>query len=115
MNNKGFSLVDLLLSLAMFGVVLIIGLCASHDMLKTSLIVFRSVSDEEVFNAAKNYVDDNNMLDGNSYACVTVRDLVNYGYLADTNDYQLKNRIVKLKKDNITTIIYNVEYVNNCD
>ena len=116
MNNKGFTLVELLLCLAMFGIILVIGLCASRDMLKTSLVSLRPVGDDEVFRAATSYVNENkDVFNGKLYTCVTVKDLVDFGYLDDTNDYELKTKIVKLKRNNVTKRIYNVEYVNDCD
>ena len=116
MNNKGFSIIDLIIVLALFGIILIIGLCASHDMLKTSLLAFRTVSDGEVFTAAMNYAHDNdNLFSDKSYTCVGVNTLIRSGYLADTNDWQLREKIVKVNKGNITKVIYNVEYVNSCD
>ncbi len=116
MNRKGFTLVEFLICLALLGIVLVFGLCASSDMLRTSLSSLRSVSDNEVFKAAKAYVQENNVTfyDG-SYTCVTVKELIDYGYLVDTNDYELRDKIVKVKKNKVTKVIYDIEYTSNCD
>ena len=116
MNNKGFTLIEFLICLVMLGVVLVMGICASRNSLATSLVTLRSVSDNEVFKATKSYVISENIsFNDKSYVCVSVRDLIDYGYLADTNDLVLKEKIVKLKRNNITKVISNFEYVSNCD
>ena len=116
MNNKGFTLIEFLICLAMFGFVLVMGICASKNKLAASLAVFRPVSNNEVFKAAKDYfISQNISFDGKSYVCVDIRDLIEYGYLEDTNDQTLKEKIVKLKKNSITNLISNFEYTSNCD
>ena len=116
MNKKGFTLIEFLMCLALLGIVLVIGLCASGNMLRTSLSSLRSVNDNEVFKAAKAYVLENNVsFSRKGYACVEVQDLVDYGYLLDTNDEELKNKIVKLKKNKRTKVIYDIGYTRNCN
>ena len=116
MNRKGFTLVEFLICLVLLGIVLVLGLCASSDMLRTSLSSLRSVSDNEVFKAAKTYVQENNsVFNDDSYACVTVKELIDYGYLVDTNDYELRDKIVKVKKNKVTKVIYDIGYTNSCD
>lgn len=115
MKKNGFTLIEFLVCLAMLGIVLVIGLAASHNMLTTSLAGLRVVSDDEVFKAAKNYVNEKNIsFNDNGYVCVSVNDLIDNGYLVDTNNYELKNKLVKLKKNSVTKVISRMWYVDSC-
>ena len=116
MKKNGFTLIEFLASLAMLGIVLVIGLFASRNMLTTSLAGFRAVSDTEVFKAAKTYVNEKNIsFNDKGYTCVSVRDLIDYGYLIDMNDDKVKNMHVKLKKNSLTKVISKAWYVDNCN
>ena len=116
MKRNGFTLIEFLICLSLLGIVLIIGISTSHKMLSTSLVTIRAVSDNEVFTAAKNYaIENQKIFNGKFYTCITVKDLIDYGYLADTNDITLKEKNVMIKKNKITKVIYNIDYTNNCD
>ena len=116
MKKNGFTIIEFLVCLAMLGIVLFIGICASRKMLATSLVSFRTVNDDEVFKAAKAYVNENNIDNTyKSYICVKVSDLINYGYLLDTNDQKLKEKTIKLKKNVVTKTISAMEYINDCE
>ena len=116
MNKKGFTLIEFLVCIVLLGIVLVIGLYSSGDMLKTSLSSLRSVSDNEVFKAAKAYAQENNdIFDRNGNACVNIQDLIDYGYLMDMNDSEIKNKMVALRKNKMTRVIYDIEYTSNCD
>ena len=116
MNQKGFTLVEFLICIVLLGIVLVLGLCSSTDMLRTSLSSLRSVSDNEVFKAARSYaLENNSTFDSNGHTCIMVHDLIDYGYLLDTNDYELRSKGVILKKNKITKVIYDMEYTSNCE
>ncbi len=115
MNNKGFTLIELLGSIAILGIVLMMGIYASRDTVATSLTTFRNVRDNEVFTAARNYVVGENISLKKGYACVYVRDLIDYGYLENTNDEEVVNKLVKVSRNNVTKVINQVKYVNICE
>ena len=90
MNKKGFTLIELL-----FGIILTIGLHASRDMMVTSFIQFRRVSEREIFSSAEKYVIDND-LSGKIY--VSVIKLVELGYIKDMNDTSVRDKCVLVNK-----------------
>ena len=114
MNKNGFTLIELLGCIALLGIVLVIGLYASHGTLATSLYQLRSVSDNEVFKSARLYFQEFNLKYHDGYTCVKVQDLIDYGYLDNTNDESVKHRIVKVFCDEGTKTITNIEYDDNC-
>ena len=48
---------------------------------------------------------------GNEYACVTVKELSEYGYVKNAVD---DTRIVKVSRNNITKVIEEIKYVDEC-
>ena len=115
MKKNGFTLVELLVSLAILGVILLIGITANRNALATSLMGFRNVSDNEVFVAARNYVNGENVSLKKGYTCVYVKDLIDYGYLGNINDNQVKNRLVKVSINKVTKVINKIKYVDICE
>lgn len=115
MKKNGFTLVELLVSLAVLGIVLLMGIYATKGTVATSLIGLRNVSDNEIFVAARNYVIGENISMKKGYTCMYVKDLVDYGYLGDTNSDEIKNRLVKVSRNNKTKVIDKIKYVDVCD
>ena len=116
MNRKGFTLIDLLACLALLGIILLIGISVSRNTMSTSLVRLRTVSDNEVFSAANNYVLENNIyFNEHGYICINVSDLIDYGYLNDTNDNKIKNKIVAIYGNNNTKVITTTKYVDSCN
>ena len=115
MKKNGFTLVELLVSLAILGVVLLIGIMANRRALATSLVEFRNVSDSEVFIAARNYVIGENVSLKKGYTCMYVKDLVDYGYLDSTNNKDIEDRLVKVSINKVTKVINKIKYVDICE
>ena len=114
MKKNGFTLVELLACLVLLGLVLTIGIIANKNALATSLTQFRNVSDNEVFIAARNYVDGENVSFKKNYACVTVKELVDYGYLDAVNNADIQEKIVKVSINKKTKVINKITYVKKC-
>ncbi len=115
MKKNGFTLVELLVSLAILGVVLLMGLYATKGTAATSVLGIRNITDNEVFSAARNYVIEENISLKKGYTCMYVKDLVDYGYLVDTNDKELESKLVKVYRNNVTKVIDKIKYVDVCD
>lgn len=115
MKKNGFTLVELLVSLAVLGIVLLMGIFATKGTAATAAIGLRKITDNEVFEAARNYVVGENISMKKGYTCMYVKDLIDYGYLVDTDDNKLDNKLVKVSRNKITKVIDNVKYVNVCD
>lgn len=115
MKKNGFTLVELLVSLAILGLVLLIGIMANRRALATSLVEFRNIGDNEVFVAARNYVEGENVSLKKGYTCVYVQDLVDYGYLDATNNMDVRDRLVKVSINKVTKVINKIKYVDICE
>ena len=115
MKKNGFTLVELLASLAILGLVLAIGIMANRRALATSLMRFRNISDNEVFVAARNYVEGENVSLKKGYTCVTVSELVDYGYLDATNSVDVEDKLVKVSINKTTKVINRIKYVDICE
>lgn len=115
MNNKGFSLIELLVGIFLISFVFFLGLTVSRKALSTSLSGISEVSDSEVYEAAKAYTYEKSIpFNDNNYTCITVKELIDSGYLREPNDTNIKNKIVKLTRNKTFKTITNIKYVNKC-
>ena len=115
MEKNGFTLVELLVCFALLGFVLLLGITVNRNALVTSLVQIRNVSDNEVFEAARNYANSGTVSLKKGYTCVYVKDLIDYGYLNATNDNEIREKLVKVSINNTTKVINNIRYVDNCE
>lgn len=114
-NNKGFTLVELLVSLAVLGIVLLIGIHAARGTAAAAVIGIKNVGDEDIFMAAKRYVTNENISMKKGYTCMYVQDLVDHGYLVNPSDSEISSRLVKVSRNNVTKTISSIKYVDKCD
>ena len=118
LNNKGFSLIELLGSLALLGLILCLGLYSARGTLSTSLTTLDNVSDNEIKNAAELYVLENSKAwihDEEEYACVNISILVDEGYLKNSEISSYKGMMVKIIRDSKTKVITNRIIVDDCE
>lgn len=115
MKKNGFTLAELLISLAILGIVLLMGIYSVKGTAATSILGIKNITDNEVFAAARNYVIGENISMKKGYTCMYVKDLVDYGYLTGVNDNELNDKLVKVSRDNITKVINKIKYVDVCD
>lgn len=115
MKKNGFTLVELLICFALMGFVLLLGIVVNRNTLATSLTQIRKVSDNEVFEAARNYANSGSVSLKKGYTCVYVKDLIDYGYLDGTNDATIREKLVKVSINNTTKVINNIKYVDTCE
>jgi prepilin-type N-terminal cleavage/methylation domain-containing protein len=114
MNNKGFSLIELLGCLLILSLVLFIGVVVTRRTLATSLTQLRVVSDNEIFDAARTYALETSNYK-NDKVCVSVKTLILEGYLDDTNDEDIKEMLVQVSRDKLTKTIEIIRYVDKCE
>ena len=118
MNNKGFTLVELLACLALLGIVLGIGLFVTKDTLSTTLTTLTDVSEKEIYDTAEIYVLENNVqwkIADNEYTCITVNNLVEKGYFENDEVVSYKEKLVKLERDVQSKVIDSVRFVDECE
>ncbi len=115
MKKNGFTLVELLVGLALLGFVLLVGIISTRRALSTSLIRVNNISDNEIFSAARNYVIGENISLKKGYTCMYVKDLIDYGYLNDFDNGEKKDKLIKVTRNNITKVIGKIEYVDICE
>ena len=119
MNNKGFSLIEMLGCLALLGLVLCISLFINRKTLATSLSTLDNVSSNEIYKASESYVMEQkiNWINYNNeeYTCLTVKELVDYGYLRDNKVSDYKDEIVKVTRNPMTKTINGVNFVDICE
>ena len=111
MNNKGFSLVELLASLVIIAILFGIVIYLVRGTYSSTMTQFDTINDNEVFSSAYNYVLETNAFGTKDYACVTIKELIDYGYLSNKN---YEDKIVKLTRDNNTKVINEIKYVDEC-
>lgn len=118
MNNKGFSLIELLGCLMLLGIILGIGLYSAKGTLATSLSTIDQVSENEIYDAAEVYVLEYSaswINVGDEYTCLTVEDLVDAGYF-DYSEVKLDvYKKIKIIRDSNTRVINSVKFVDNCE
>ena len=111
MNNKGFSLVELLASLVIIAILFGIAMYLFRGTYSSTMTQFDYISDTEAFNSARSYALETNAFGSNDYACVTIRNLIDYGYLSNKN---YEDKTIKLTRDNVTKVIEEIKYVDEC-
>ena len=114
MNNKGFTLVELLVSLMLIGIFSVALVYFVSGTLSTAMTQIDDISDNQVYEASKSYVIENNLFKNSDYVCITVRNLVDYGYLDNVSD-DLKSKMIMVTRDSISKVIQTVKYVTECN
>lgn len=112
MNNRGFTLVELLASLALIALLFLLVTHMFRNTMASSETQLEQVVSTETFSAANSYIIENNLpynLQG--YLCLAVEKLVESGYLkANRKD----DRSIKVTRNNQTKVIEKMEYVDIC-
>ena len=103
LNNKGFTLVELLATIAVLSLVILISIYVSVEVIDTAKTKSYMVTKNEIEKQATNYLIENSnrlffepVIDGKEYYCITVENLIDMGYF--------KNKILKSKKSKNDTV-----------
>ena len=118
MNNKGFSLIELLGSLAVLGLILCIGLYSAKGTLSTTLSTLIDVSENEIYDATEMYILENSVTWINQvgeYTCLNVTDLVDAGYFEENEVISYKDRKIKVIRDEHTKVVNSIKLVDVCE
>lgn len=117
MNNKGFSLVELLGCLALLAIIFCIGLYSAKGTLSTTLTTVSNVSENEIYDAVEAYILENKITWINTseeYTCVTINDLVDLGYFDSEEVEEYKDKKIKVVRNSNTKVISNINLVDVC-
>lgn len=116
MNNKGFTLVELLGCLVLLATILCIGLYSSRGTLATSLSTIDNISENEIINTAKEYIIENNTTwINNEYTCIKISELISMGYLDEQSTTSYNNKIIKITRNPQTKVITNSTIEDKCN
>ena len=113
MNKKGFTLVELLAVLVIIAIVFTISFYILKDTMAASVIQMDEAVENEIYEAANAYViETNKPFNSEGYTCVTVKDLIDYGYVKEA-DYL--GKIIRVERNNQSKVIEVIKYVDECD
>lgn len=118
MNNKGFSLVELLGCLMLLLTILCIGLYSARGTLARTFSVLDSIDENEIYNASEMYVLEYNVKWNNGieeYTCLTIRELVDKGYFNTDEVSSYIDKEVKVIRDSETKVVSDVKVVDVCE
>ena len=113
MNNKGFTIMELLAVLVVISVIFSIVAFFVKGTAASTMTQIDEISNNLIFSAAREYVLEENVgFNSEGYVCVTVQELIEYGYVNKGNN---SDEIIKISRDNQTMVITKVEYVTTCE
>ena len=115
MNKKGFTLTELLVGLAIIGILSVTLVYIVKGTLSTSMTQLSEINDNEVYEAAKMYAIENNAFKDNDSICILVSTLVDNGYLDNNIADELKAKIVKITRNSTNKTIEEIKYVLLCN
>lgn len=119
MNNKGFSLIELLGCLVLLTVILCIGLYSARGTLATTISTVDTISEKEITNIAETYIIENtiNWINNKQeeYSCIKISDLISSGYLLEKDVVDYKSKIVRLVRNPKTKVIISSSIEDNCN
>lgn len=115
MKKNGFTLIELLGSLALLGIVLTLGIIASKDTLSTTMTQFSKINENEIYEAARIYVIEENIkFNDMNYTCVLVDDIIKMGYIKNIEDDNIKKKIVRVERDKDSFAIKKIIFSEDC-
>ena len=113
MNNKGFTLIEVLSVLVIITIVFITGFYILRGTTATTLTQMEEAVDSQIYDAARSYViETNRQFNRSGYTCVSLQELMDYGYLRNVDD---PKRLVKITKNYKTKVIEEIKYVESCN
>ena len=119
MDNKGFTLIELIVCLVVVALVFGLGFGMIRGTRSSILTTIDKISESELINTAKTYILENNVNwvndDDNIYTCVGVNDMVNSKYLNKEEVSDYNNQFVKVIKNNTTKVITNLIILEECN
>lgn len=122
-NNNGFTLIELLAVIVILSVIGSITAYVVLSSINNAKEKSYQVTINEIESSANSYVIENNVFKNDNYICITIKELIDYGYLkndivkSDVSDNRkvLLTDKVYAKKNANTKVIDEIEYLSvNC-
>ena len=110
-NSKGFTMTELLAALVIIGVLFGVVMYLLNGTFASTMTQYNSISDNEIFEAARGYALERDAFNDDEYACITVQELIEYGYVKNITE---DPRIVKIIRNSTTKAIEEIKYVDEC-
>lgn len=113
MNNRGFTLTELLAVVMIIGIIFGVTFYIIRGTMATSLTQMEEAVDSQIYEAAKNYVTETNQqFNRSGFVCVSLQELIDYGYISNVNN---PKQLIKIKRNFATKVIEEIKYVEKCN
>lgn len=118
MNNKGFTLIELIVTLVILSLVISITAISITNVMKRSKEELYNNLVNNIIDAAEEYYIEckyakNDAITCSSNGVITLGDLVKYGYLSGNDDGNRNKLINPLDNEDISSCNINITYNNN--
>ena len=104
MNNKGFTLMEMLATVVIVGILLSITTISIVGYINDSREKARQVEESNIISAAQTYLKEKGGWGNDDTACVTIENLKTYGYLARDKDFE-PYKAVRFERNATTKVI----------
>lgn len=112
-DKSGFTLTEVLACLVVLGIIFITVTFLFRGTLATSLSQIDVIGDSQIYDAARYYSVEVNKPFKDGYECITVKELIDYGYL--NNNVNGIERKVRITKNMQTKVIEKIEFDDKCN
>lgn len=112
MNNRGFTLVELLASLAIITLLFVLAVFMFKSTMASTETQLEEFVSNETYTVTNSYIIENNIpFNSDNYLCVSVKELLDSGYLKNKENDE---RLIKVYRNSETKAIIKMEYVDIC-
>lgn len=119
MGNRGFTLIELIVCLVIVAIVFSLGFGLIRGTRAGALTTIDKINENELINAAKTYILENNVSwiseEDNLYVCISVNDMVDNKYFKREEVSNYSNQFVKIIKNKNTQVVTDLIIMKECN